>query len=176
MNNVFIKTFSKLDTELQIKVLTELYYTGSLSAETLRKIGPEPGSRILNELHMAIVKEILNKVDRNIEKKLIVRLEKVDADLSEEIKSALFTFDDIVMLPDKTIEKWLEKCDDADLVIALKCCNRYVSARIFNDLPSERLETIKSSLKESREYTLDESYSSMKKLVEILKEMDLYGC
>lgn len=76
MNNTFINTFSKLDTDLQIKLIAELYYTGSLSAETLKIIGPEPGSRILNELHMTIIKAILNKVDRNTEKKLIERLER----------------------------------------------------------------------------------------------------
>lgn len=47
MNNTFIKIFSKLEVELQIKVLTEIYHTGILSPETIKKIGSVPGSRIL---------------------------------------------------------------------------------------------------------------------------------
>lgn len=175
MNNVFIKAFCKLDVELQIKVLTELYYTGSLSVEMQKKIGSEPGSRILNELHMTMVKSILNKVDMNVEKRIMENLEKIDSELAEEIKSALFTFDDIIMLPDKTIEKWLTKCENKDLVIALSESNKYLSKRVFNNLPCERLELIKNSLGENNEYTLDERYISMKKLIEILKQMDFSG-
>jgi DNA-binding transcriptional MerR regulator len=175
MNNTFIKTFDKLDVELQIKVLTELYHTGSLSHETIKKIGSEPGSRILNELHMTIIKSILNKVDRNTEKNLMKNLEKIDSKLAEEIKSALFTFEDIVMLSDKTLEKWLVKCDDKDIIIALKESSKYVIARIFSNMPSERISQIKNLISESEEPTLDESYISMKKLIEILKQMDFSG-
>lgn len=79
------------------------------------------------------------------------------------------------MLSDKVIAKWLNKCEDSDLIIALKGSGRYVKARILSNLTSERLDLIKNSLYESKEYTLDESYSSMKKLIEILKAMDISG-
>jgi DNA-binding transcriptional MerR regulator len=175
MNNLFIKTFNKLDTELQVMVLTELYHTGSLSHETLKSIGIESGSRTLSELHMVIIKSILNQVDRSTEKNIIKNLEKTDFKLSEEIKSALFTFDDVIMLPDKAIEKWLLKCDDRDLAIALKESCKYIKIRIFSNMPAERISKIKSLQDGSVEYKLYECYTSMTRLVSILQQMDFSG-
>jgi DNA-binding transcriptional MerR regulator len=175
MNNVFIKTFNKLDTELQVMVLTELYHTGSLSHETLKSIGIESGSRTLSELHMIIIKSILNQVDRSAEKNIVKNLEKTDFKLSEEIKSALFTFDDVIMLPDKAIEKWLLKCDDRDLAIALKESSKYIKIRIFSNMPAERISKIKGLMDGSVEYKLYECYTSMTRLVSILQQMDFSG-
>ncbi len=173
MNNVFVKIFNKLDLSLQIKILLELYRTGSLTPETLKEIGTEPGTRLLNELHMTIVKVLLNKVDRNVEKNIIVNLEKIDSEFADELKKAMFTFDDIAMLPDVTIEKWLKKCDDEELRIAFSESGKYVRNRILNNLSCERREKIKRSIKDSNMPSLDEVYVAMTNLVEILREMEV---
>ncbi len=107
MNNLFVKTFNRLDLELQINVLKEIYHTGSLTPLTLNEIGVESGSQLLRELHLIVVKVLLNKVDRNIERDIILSLEKDDPEFAAEVKKAMFTFEDIIILPDSTIEKWL---------------------------------------------------------------------
>jgi DNA-binding transcriptional MerR regulator len=175
MNNVFVKMFSKLDSVLQAKVISELYYTGTLSNETIKNIATEPGFRILNELHMMLIKSIFNKLDRDVEKRLMEEIEKTDFNLSEEIKGAMFTFEDVIILSDKIIEKWLDKCDDRDLVIALKESSIYVRTRIFTNLSRKRLDLIRDKFNELTEYSLDESYIAMKNLVHILQQMDFSG-
>lgn len=175
VNNIFVKNFNTLDLQLQIKILMELYRTGSLTPETLKEIGTGSGTRLLKELHMITIKVLLNKVDQNVEKNIVQTLQKEDPDFAEEVKNAMFTFDDIAMLPDVTIEKWLIKCADEELKIALYDCGKYIRNRVLSNLPSERASQIQKSLTDSKAPSLDEIYVATTHLIDILGKMEVAG-
>lgn len=95
MSTKFTKIFNRLDLRLQIKILKELYKTGTLSPETLREIGSKSGQLLLNELHMIIVETLLNGVEPGIERTIMETLEKEEPEFAEDAKKAMFTFSDI---------------------------------------------------------------------------------
>lgn len=173
VNNKFIKIFSKLDTSIQTEILIELFNTGTLSPETIKKMGNESGTWVLNEIHTILVKEIVNKLDRVSEKNIIGKLENTNPDFAEKLKKAMFTFEDIITLPDGVISKWLVRCKDEELAAALKESNSYVRRRICNNMSIERKEKINNMVENSGEKPIDEVYSAMNNLVEILQKMDI---
>ena len=81
--------------------------------------------------------EILNHTDRGTERNVLDSLAEVDAELAEEVRMLLFTFEDIVKLDDRSIQLVLMEVDSKDLAVALRGVGKDVQDRIFSNM-SER--------------------------------------
>jgi flagellar motor switch protein FliG len=81
--------------------------------------------------------EILNHTDRGTERNVLDSLAQVDAELAEEVRMLLFTFEDIVKLDDRSIQLVLKEVDSKDLGVALRGVGKDVQERIFSNM-SER--------------------------------------
>jgi flagellar motor switch protein FliG len=64
--------------------------------------------------------EILNHSDRSVEQQILSELEGDDQELAEQIRSKLFTFDDVVQLDDKSLQQIFRKMDVSTLALAMK--------------------------------------------------------
>jgi flagellar motor switch protein FliG len=81
--------------------------------------------------------EILNHTDRGTERNVLDSLAQVDAELADEVRMLLFTFEDIVKLDDRSIQLVLKEVDSKDLGVALRGVGKDVQDRIFGNM-SER--------------------------------------
>ncbi|MEA2149736.1 MAG: flagellar motor switch protein FliG [Solirubrobacteraceae bacterium] len=81
--------------------------------------------------------DILNHTDRGTERNVLDSLALVDADLAEQVRMLLFTFEDIVKLDDRSIQLILKEVESKDLAVALRGVGRDVQERIFSNM-SER--------------------------------------
>jgi flagellar motor switch protein FliG len=81
--------------------------------------------------------EILNHADRTTERNVLDELAKSEAELAEEVRLLLFTFEDVVKLDDRSIQMVLKEVDQKDLAIALRGVSEDVRDRIFSNM-SER--------------------------------------
>jgi flagellar motor switch protein FliG len=66
------------------------------------------------------VAEILNNTDRPTERNVLDRIAEADAELAEQIRMLLFTFEDIIKLDDRSIQLVLREVDQKDLSLALR--------------------------------------------------------
>ena len=81
--------------------------------------------------------EILNHTDRGTERNVLDSLAQIDAELAEQVRMLLFTFEDIVKLDDRSIQLILKEVESKDLGLALRGVGRDVQERIFSNM-SER--------------------------------------
>jgi len=81
--------------------------------------------------------DILNHTDRGTERNVLDSLAQVNADLAEQVRMLLFTFEDIIKLDDRSIQLILKEVESKDLGIALRGVGRDVQERIFSNM-SER--------------------------------------
>jgi flagellar motor switch protein FliG len=81
--------------------------------------------------------EILNHTDRGTERNVLDSLAQIDAELAEQVRMLLFTFEDIVKLDDRSIQLILKEVESKDLAVALRGVGRDVQERIFSNM-SER--------------------------------------
>jgi flagellar motor switch protein FliG len=81
--------------------------------------------------------DILNHTDRGTERNVLDTLAGVDAELAEQVRMLLFTFEDIVKLDDRSIQLILKEVESKDLAVALRGVGRDVQERIFSNM-SER--------------------------------------
>lgn len=91
--------------------------------------------------------EILNQVSRAQEEKILEGLETVDEGLAQNIRNLMFTFQDLVLVDDRGIQRVLREVNQRELAMALKAASEEVKAKIFKNM-SERAATM---LKEEME-------------------------
>jgi flagellar motor switch protein FliG len=81
--------------------------------------------------------DILNHTDRGTERNVLDTLAGVNAELAEQVRMLLFTFEDIIKLDDRSIQLVLKEVESKDLAVALRGVGRDVQERIFSNM-SER--------------------------------------
>ena len=63
---------------------------------------------------------MLNQVDRGVQKAIFDELDESHPNLVQEIRDNLFTFDDLLKLDDRAIQRVLGEVDKQQLAMALK--------------------------------------------------------
>jgi flagellar motor switch protein FliG len=87
------------------------------------------------------VAEVLNRVEPTVQKAILERLDEQSPSLAEQIRALMFTFEDLVGVDDRGMQRLLQEIDQKDLVLALKAASEMVSAKVFKNM-SERTASI----------------------------------
>jgi flagellar motor switch protein FliG len=97
----------------------------------------------------SVMAEILNHSDRSIEQQVLSEIEKDDQALAEQIRTKLFTFDDVLKLEDKSLQHIFRRVDAQTLALAMRepSLSSEAVARIRANV-SERVNTM---IEEERE-------------------------
>ena len=90
--------------------------------------------------------DILNHADRTTERNVLDELAKTEAELAEEVRLLLFTFEDIVKLDDRSIQMVLKEVDQKDLAIALRGVSDEVRDRIFANMSERGAELLREEI------------------------------
>jgi flagellar motor switch protein FliG len=90
--------------------------------------------------------EILNRAGRSTERNVLGAIAEHSAELADEIRQRLFTFDDIVILSDRDIQLVLREVDQKDLALALRGVEANVAERIFTNMSQRGSEMLREDL------------------------------
>jgi len=95
-----------------------------------------------------VVAEVMNKVNRALEKELLDGVAALDPELCNEIKNLMFVFEDLTRLEDRSLQRLLREIDVKVLALALKVASEEMKTKITSGM-SQRAVT---SLMEEMEY------------------------
>ena len=84
--------------------------------------------------------EILSQLTTEVSKGILEAISKQDPELSKRVAEALFTFDDLVRVEDKDLQRLLGKINQSDLKVALRKCSESITDKVFKNM-SERVGT-----------------------------------
>lgn len=90
--------------------------------------------------------KILNQVDRSTEQAILEILEDEDPDLADEIRRKLFTFEDIINLEDRAVQRVLREIDSKKLSLALKTANEDLKEKIFANMSQRAGEMLREDM------------------------------
>ena len=90
--------------------------------------------------------EILRSVDRGTEQYIMDYLKKENSDLEEEIRKKLFTYEDIVKLDDKSIQRVLKDIDNNVLALAIKASQKNIQDLLFKNLSNRVADMIREEI------------------------------
>src|SRR5919109_275433 len=87
------------------------------------------------------VAEVLNRVDPTAQKAILERLDEQAPTLAEQIRALMFTFEDLVGVDDRGMQRLMQEIDQKDLVLSLKAASEELVGKIFKNM-SERTASI----------------------------------
>jgi flagellar motor switch protein FliG len=90
--------------------------------------------------------DILNHADRTTERNVLNKLAEENAELAEEIRLLLFTFEDIAKLDDRSIQMLLKEVDQKDLAVALRGVGEEAQERIFGNMSERGAELLREEI------------------------------
>ena len=136
------------DVSLRIATLTEA------NPDVIRELETGLRAKLSNVLNTDMadtggvdaLAAILNNAGRSTERNVLQSIERTHADLADEIRQLLFTFDDIVNLPDRDIQLVLREIDQKDLALALRGVADEVAQKLMGNLSSRAAELVRDDM------------------------------
>ncbi len=175
---------ASLDPDLQVEVSRRIASMEGTTPEVIkeierileRKIISVSGQDYTRTGGVGSIVDILNNVDRQTEKTILTALDVEAPELSEEIKKRMFLFEDIIYLDDRAVQRFLRDVDMArDLPMALKAASDEVKQKVYRNLSSRSVETIKESIDYLGPVRMRDVEEAQQKIVGVIRRLEDQG-
>ena len=145
--------FAQFSFQKQLRVVEKLAVTEMVDKQHAEQIWNDFITQMQGALENTIffgnsaknVSKFLAKVDMERQNQLMDALEKNQPHLVNTISDNLFTFDDIVDLPDDAILTLLQVLETNTLALALYNTSTEIQDRFFDNMSSEKVEMIETA-------------------------------
>jgi flagellar motor switch protein FliG len=128
----------------------------------LRQFSPEMAQRVSLVLHKRLealgeqsqrayaglrgVAELMNRLELNTAKTILEGIEKEDPKLALSIRNLMFTFEDLLTIPEAGIRELLGQMDKKTLATALRGASEELKSYIFKSMSSRAVEMLKEDM------------------------------
>lgn len=118
---------------------------------------------------------ILNRVDRGTEKTILEALAEENPELADEIKRRMFVFEDIVLLDNRSVQRFLREVDAKDLAMAMKTASEDVKNLIFRNMSKRAVELLKEDMSYMGPVRLRDVEEAQQKIVNVIRQLEDSG-
>jgi len=174
---------SGLPGELQADVAFRIAKMDSIAPDVLRE-----AERVLEKKFSAVVGadfskaggidsivEIISKAGRKTEKQILEILDEKDPEMAEEIRKKLFTFEDIIKVDDRSLQKVLRDIDNKDLAMALKGVSDDLREKFYKNMSSRAVEMLKEEMEYMGPVRLRDVEEAQQKIVGVIRKLEEAG-
>lgn len=119
--------------------------------------------------------EMLNQVDAASGRKILEAIQEQDVELAAEVKKRMFTFDDLVMLDDRSMQKMLSSVDMKELASALKGASDEVKKLIYSNLSSRASDILREDIELMGPVRVQQVEESQQRIVNLLRDLEENG-
>jgi len=151
------QVIAELEEEMRLDVITRIAKLKIPPMQILGQIAntmKEKANQALLEespeeskARLRTVADVLNRVDRQTEKSVLGKIAENDADMAEEIKELMFTFEDLLLVDHRAMQKILSGINVQVLAMALKGANKELELFILGNV-SKRVKKLIQDEKE----------------------------
>jgi flagellar motor switch protein FliG len=121
------------------------------------------------------VAELLNRVDPATQKEILGRLDENSPSLAEQIRALMFTFEDLVNVDDRGIQRILQETDQKDLVLALKAASEEIVGKIFRNMSERTSSIVKQEMEFLGPVRLRDVEEAQRKIVATTRKLEETG-
>ncbi|MEG0565546.1 MAG: flagellar motor switch protein FliG [Hungatella sp.] len=168
-----------LPREKRIDVVESIAKMESVSPEAIKIVEAEMKKKFSGFLttgHTVVggidyVAEVMNNMNRGNEKLIFDEMGRSDAELADAIRKKMFVFEDISLLDNRAIQRFLRDCEAKDLVYALKG----TSDLIFANMSSRMADSIRSDLEITTNVRLKDVEEAQQRIVNVIRHLEEEG-
>lgn len=172
-----------LDVDKQLDVIRRVASMGRTSPDAVAEL--EKGlemrlSSMVNQQQSNIggvesVAEILNVVERSVERTIMDSLGKEDPELSDNIRRLMFVFEDIAKLGNRDIQTLLKNVETAQWAMALKGSSEALREKIMRNMSTRAAENLREEMDYLGSVRMSEVESIQQKVVDIVRHLEDTG-
>ena len=115
--------------------------------------------------------KIMNFTKANMEKRILGAIRRNDKDLMQAIQDNMFTFDNLGMSDDRSLQTLLRSVEPEDLIMALKGATIELQEKLFGCMSTRAAANIKDEMEVLGPVRLTEVQSSQKQIIEVARKM-----
>jgi len=125
--------------------------------------GVKSAAAVLNVMAKAARQNILNKLDERT------------PELVRSIRMKMFTFDDLVTLDNKSLQKILREVDPSSLAIALSAANENLRGSLLGSISKRAADTVIDEISNLGRVTLREIEQAQDSIIDIVRKLEAEG-
>ena len=118
---------------------------------------------------------LLNALDKNTSKMLLVSLEERNPELAQQIQQKMFTFDDLAFLDSSALQRILREVDLRDLAMSLKSAGDKVKKVLLGGISKRAAETVNEEMSFMPNLKPKDVEASQNKVIEIVRRLEAEG-
>ena len=115
--------------------------------------------------------EILNFVGTSSEKIVLDTIREYDSELALRIQDEMFTFDNLLDIDDRGMQRILRDIQGDTLVIALKGADEAIREKVFKNMSSRAAESLREDLENRGPVRLSEVEAAQKEALKIVRKL-----
>ncbi len=139
------------------------------------RVGTKP-TRALNQTGgMKMTAELLNSLDKNISKTLLIALEERNADLGAGIRQKMFTFEDLSSLDLPSLQKVLREIDMRDLAVSLKSASEKLKSTLLACISKRAAETVNEEMSFMGPLKLKDIEGAQGRIIDVVRRLESEG-
>ena len=175
---------TSMSKENQVEVTLRLAAMDRVSPQVVQQVEKNLKSKLSSVINEAdfratggvtFLVKMLNQVDRGVQKSIFEALETTNAKLVEEIRANMFTFDDVIKLDDRAIQRVLRDVNKNDLAMALKGSPDHLKDKVLSNLSERARETLREEIDILGPQLAKNVYTAQRKIVDICRSLEESG-
>ncbi|MBF0120692.1 MAG: flagellar motor switch protein FliG [Desulfobacterales bacterium] len=181
-SEIAAEILSSISDEQKADIAVRIVQLGQVPEEIVREVDEALRTRVVKmggAGHEAggiqTLVDILNNSGKATEEVIMQSLEEDHSELANEIKSLMFTFEDLVKVDDKAMREILKKVESTVLVRAIKTASETLKQKIFGNLSTRAAEMLKEELEILGPVRLAEVEEAQQEVLKGAKELESEG-
>ncbi len=182
-SNYAAEVMGGLDPEKQLDVIRRIAMIGRTSPDAVAELqaGLEMRlSSMVNHQQINIggvdsVAEILNVVERSVERTIMDALSREDPELSDNIRRLMFVFEDIAKLADRDIQSLLKNIETAQWAMALKGSSEALREKVMRNMSTRAADNLREEMDYLGSVRMSEVESVQQKIVDVVRHLEDTG-
>ena len=174
---------SLLEPELQSDVILRIATLETVDPEALRELEMVMQKKFqantsLRSSQVGGVKaaaKIMNFTKETMERRILNDVKKVDKDLMQAIQDNMFTFDNLGMSDDRSLQTLLRSVETEDLVLALKGADEFLRDKLFGCMSTRAAANIQDEMEALGPIRLTEVQNAQKRIIAVARKMSDEG-
>ncbi len=179
------EVLSALDEGARADVAVRIGTMGKLPSEAVASIARALSGQVLDAYTSSDVERsgggasalaaMLNRSDRQVERQVLAAVEASDPDLAEEVRRQLFTFEDVLALDDRTLQKVLRAVQPKTLATALKGASEETLDKFTRNMSENAAKDLKEEIEYLGPLRLSEVEGAQMDIARKVREMEAEG-
>jgi flagellar motor switch protein FliG len=121
------------------------------------------------------VADMLNRMDPQCCKEILVAIEQEDPQLSLAIRDLMFTFEDLCNIPEASIRELLSQVDKKTLASALKGASEELKNHFYKTMSSRAVEMLKEDIEALGPIRSRQVHQSQQEIVNLARKLEADG-